>query len=391
MQNIKTVIDIWNWFIKWAIFAQDEWKTVVLLKETVKTKGMRKGKFLDTEDFIVSINNLIESFVKKLWWEFIDEVVIWISHPEMLIQRISEQKRVMNEVIRNEDIDHLSKIISDISAKNNYEVIKILPVYRLIDEHRKEKDPLNLQAKRLELVADIFYLPRNFYTTLVEVFDKLNLNIIDIVPNILSASESVLDFDLKDLWTLLIDIGTNQTSYAVFEEWYPVTYWTIPMWWEEVTKDISICLQLDIKESDELKKEHWIVLSDDIKLQNDWEIDRVYLASIITARYEEMFSKIQKHLSKLWKDWRLPWWVILIWWWAKIENLDWLTKKTFKLATFYWKDKQLWLWEFSNNIQFSNVIWWYIWANKYTEWRKSSFKLNFDFFWKIWKFIRDLF
>lgn len=391
MQNIKAVFDIWNGFIKGAIFAQDEWKNVLLLKEMVKTKGMRKGKILDSEDFIISINTIIESFIKKLGGEFIDEVYIGISHPEMIISRMSEQKRVMTDVIKNEDVDHLSRIISEISQKNNYETLKILPVYWQIDENKKEKDPVGLQWKRLELVADVFYIPKNFYNNLIEVFEKLNLNIIDIVPNILAASESALDFDLKDLWTILIDIGTNQTSFVVYEEGFPLSYWVIPIGWEDVTKDISICLQIDIKEAEEIKKEKGTLSTEDQKISPSDEAEIWYLSNIITARYEEIFNKIQKSLHKIWKDWRLPWGVILMGGAAKTENLDQFAKHIFKLATFYGKDKQMSLGELSNNLQFINIIWNYIRSNKYVESRKSSLRLNFDFLGKIGKFIKEIF
>ncbi|HMT01047.1 MAG TPA: cell division protein FtsA [Candidatus Absconditabacterales bacterium] len=391
MQNIKAVFDIGNGFIKGAIFAQDEGKNVLLLKEMVKTKGMRKGKILDSEDFIISINTIIETFIKKLGGEFIDEVYIGISHPEMIISRMSEQKRVMTDIIKNEDVDHLSRIISEISQKNNYETLKILPVYWLIDENKKEKDPVGLQGKRLELVADVFYIPKNFYNNLIEVFEKLNLNIIDIVPNILAASESALDFDLKDLGTVLIDIGTNQTSFVVYEEGFPLSYGVIPIGGEDVTKDISICLQIDIKEAEEIKKEKGMLSAEDQKISPTEETEIGYLSSIITARYEEIFNKIQKNLHKIGKDGRLPGGVILMGGGAKAENLDQFAKHIFKLATFYGKDKQMSLGELSNNLQFINIIGNYIRSNKYVESRKSSLRLNFDFFGKIGKFIKEIF
>ena len=79
---------------------------------------------MDAEDFSMTIWSLLDSFVKKLWWDFIDEVHISISHPEMRVKRISEQKRVMTETITDDDIGHLSWIISEVSAEQNYETLK---------------------------------------------------------------------------------------------------------------------------------------------------------------------------------------------------------------------------------------------------------------------------
>ena len=146
---------------------------------------MRKGKILDADDLLISFSSIIESFHKKLGDDYLDQVFIGLSHPEMLITRMHEQKRVMTEKITHDDINHLSKIITDISGQPNYEIIKIIPVNRVIDDERKEKDPLGLSAKKLELVADVFMIPKSFYNNLIEIFDKLSLRVVDIVPTIL--------------------------------------------------------------------------------------------------------------------------------------------------------------------------------------------------------------
>ena len=60
----------------------------------------------------------------------------------MIVTRIIEQKRIMTDEIQSDDVEHLSKVVSEISNKNNYETINIMPVCRIIDENKKEKDPI---------------------------------------------------------------------------------------------------------------------------------------------------------------------------------------------------------------------------------------------------------
>ncbi len=393
MKDIKAIFDIGNDSIKAVVFADDEWKNTILAKHIEPTHWMRKGKILDSEAFTKSINNIIENFVKKLWWDFIDEVFVWISHPDSIVKRISEQKRIMDPEITENDVEHLSKVIADVAVENNMETIKIVPVHRIIDDTRKEKDPIGLKWKRLELIADAFMIPKSMYNWILEAFDNVWLSISDIIPNILSASELILDYDRKDLGTVLIDIWKNQTSYTIFEDGYALWYWTIPNWWEDVTKDVSIWMQIDIKDAEEIKKTHWTAISNKKPSDND-QLDTLFLTEIISSRYEEIFEKINKHLKILDRDWRLPWWVILIWWWAKMPNLDLLSKDIFKLATFYGKDTQLNLWDISNNIQFSNVLWTFVWSNKYQDGRKWWGWINLDIkkiWWKITDFFKNLF
>jgi len=254
MKDIKAVFDIGNDVIKGVVFANDNGKDVVLVKQIEQSRGIRKWKILDPEAFANTINNITENFIKKLWGDFIDEVFVSLSHPETLIQRVKEQKRIMKDEIEVDDVNHLSRVIADISHKENYETIKIIPVHRLIDEKKKEKDPIGLQWSKLDLVADVFMIPKNTYNWIIETFEKVGLSITDLIPNIIAASEVVLDYDHKDLWCVLVDIGKNQTSYVIYEDGYPLWYWTIAIGSEDVTKDISIGMQIDIKEAEKSNK-----------------------------------------------------------------------------------------------------------------------------------------
>ncbi|MCF7834674.1 cell division protein FtsA [Candidatus Gracilibacteria bacterium] len=390
MKDIKAVFDIGNDLIKGIVFANDNEKDVILAKQTENTQGMRKGKILDSEIFATTINKITENFVKKLGGDFIDEVFVSLSHPEMIINRVVEQKRIMKDEIELEDVDHLSRIVSEISDKNNYEIIKIVPVCRIIDEQRKEKDPIGLKGKKLELIADVFMIPKSIYNGIIETFEKVGLTIADIIPNIISASEITLDYDRKDLGTVLIDIGKNQTSYVIYEDGYTLGYGTIPIGGEDVTKDISIGMQVDIKEAENIKKTNGTAIVD-VNLSEDSAIDVHFLSDIINARYEEIFLKINDHLKRLDRDGRLAGGIIMIGGGAKMPNLDILSKDIFKLATFYGKDNILNLGDLSNNIQFINVLGSYIRSKKYTEGRKGSFKLNFDIVSSVGKFFKDLF
>lgn len=391
MQSLKAIFDIGNGYVKWSLISQEEGKHIVLVKDMTKTKGMRKGKILDAAECLDGIQQIMQTFFKKLGADFVDEVYLTISHPDMVSTRFHEQKRIMSDKIINDDVDHLMKIVAEIAQQPNYEIIKLLPVNWIVDEQLTVADPIAMEGRKLELVADVFAIPKSFYTSLIELFDKLSVNIVDITPNIVVASELLLDFDQKDLWTLLIDIWYNQTSYVVYENWYPLAYWVIPMWWEDVTKDISIGLQVDIKQAETIKVETW--LSEDVSNTPDDRLDLSFLNNVITARYEEIFEMINEHLIDIDKDGRLAWWVYLYWWWAKLTGVDEIAKNMFKLATFYAKDHQMWLPELGNNLQLINLLAAYHWSEKYHQEGKKWLWLWFSMDWAkwVWNFIKEIF
>jgi len=189
----------------------------------------------------------------------------------------------------------------------------------------------------------------------------------------------------------LIDIGKNQSSYVIYEDGYPLGYGTMPIGSEDVTKDISIGMQVDIKEAEDIKKTYGSAIVQK-GIPEESPIDVLFLSDVINARYEEIFTRINNHLKELDRDGRLAGGVILIGGGARMPNLDLLAKDVFKLATFYGKDSILNLGDISSNIQFINALGTYVWSNKYTEGRKGAgFKLNFDFVGKIGGFFKDLF
>lgn len=372
MWDLKLVVDLGNGFLKWTVFLEDEGKVWVIAREVQRTKWLRKGKILDGWEVIASLSQLIEKIKRKIGDDMISSVVVGLSHPYLKVERIKELTRILKPQVDNDNVQHLLRIVEDTVYRPNYDVVKIVPVYWIIDEELKVKDPVWLEAKRLELVADIFLLPKNLQDIIADIFAKVDLEVIDIVPNILAASEVALDIDSKDLGTLLVDIGHNQTSFVVWEEWYPLLWWVIPIWAEEVTKDISIGLQVDLQEAEKIKLQKATLGNLSKNIDDSDTLDMKFLREIVEARYEEIFEKINEQLREIDKEGRLPWGVFLIGWGAKIEWIIDFAKSVLKLAVFEWKDKQLWLSEISNDIMFVNSIGVYMWSQKYW-WEAGGF------------------
>lgn len=380
MQNIRATIDIGNAYIKWIVVGYDEeHKDTILVKEYHKMQWCRKGKILDSHAFQESLQKVVDGFQHKLGGEYIEDVIIGISHPEMIIERVTEQKRILgSDTITSNDITHLSKLINDMSHKANYEIIKILPVYRSLDESRTEKNPEWLQAKKLSLTADIFCIPKTFYQTLTDVLQAVGIHVIDIVPNILASVEGVMDIDHKDLGTVIVDMGANQTSYAIYEEGYPLSYGVIPAWGEEVTKDISIGLQIDIKEAEKYKTS----IHEENSL-DDTALDERFLDEVMSARYEQIYEKIHDAIIRVERDGKLAGGIYLMGqsseWYKSISTM----KSICKLATFDAKDTSGNFGELGHNKAYQNCLGLYRRSKKYHN-QKSLFG------WSFWSWLRNM-
>jgi len=394
MANLTCSIDLGNWYIKWVLFLEDfDEKRSIIAKEFIKTKWLKKWKILDSTSLINSISTVLDNLSKKIDSP-IDEIILWISHPNMKIKNVSTHKRLTHLEITEKEVNSLLETLSQEADELNYEIIKIIPIKWIIDDTHQTKNPIWMEWRKLELVANVFMIPSNTYKDLEKIFDELEIDIIDIIPNILWGEEWTLDTETKDLWCVLIDIWANQTSFSIYEEWVNLGYWIIPIWWEEITKDISIGLKVDFVQAEQIKKEQWEIIlnKSEANIENS-EIDKLFLSEIIEARLaEDIYKPILEKLNELNLAGKLPWWIILIWWWAKIKNIEWFTREYFQLACKIWKIQQSEFAQLWQNPLFINVIWNYIWEEKY--WDDQSwplFNINFWGLSKILDWIKKIF
>lgn len=390
MGGLICSLDIWNWYIKWVLFFEDyNEKRSIIAKDMIKSNWLKRWKVLDSNDLIKSISKVIDNLSKKVDSP-IDQVIVWISHPNMKIRPYSTHKRLVNIEITEKDVASLLEWIQDSIDEPNMEILKIIPVKWTIDDEHHTKNPVWMQWRKLELFANVFMIPTNSYKDIEKIFDELDIDIIDIIPNILWAEEACLSAETKDLWCVLIDIGANQTSYVIYEEGINLWYGIIPIWWEEITKDISIWLKIDYIQAEQIKKEKWkIIINTENIDKEDSKIDKLFLSEIIEARLDEdIYKPIVEKMKELWVYWKLPWGIILIWWVWKIWNIEEYTRNYFSLSCKFWQItdnsfKELW----SNPI-FINAIWNYIWEEKYWE---DSWGFNLVFNMGFLKSIKDFF
>ena len=382
MSVLTCSLDIGNWYIKWVLFLKDyDDKTSIIAKDMIKTKWMKRWKILDASELIKSISTIISKLSRKVDSP-VDEVIVWFSHPDTKITQVSTHKRLVNIEITESEVSSLLENVSDSIDELNYEVLKIIPIRWIIDDTHITKNPVWMQWRKLELIANVFMIPSNIYKDIVKIFDELDIDVIDFIPNILGSEEWVLDAENKDLWCVLIDIWANQTSYVIYEEWINLGYGIIPVWWEEITKDISIWLKIDYSQAEQIKKEEWEIIMDksEKKVENS-EIDKLFLSEIIEARLsEDIYKPIVEKMEELWVYGKLPWWVILIGGSSRLKNIEEFTREYFGLCCRKWKIIDTTYQELWSNPLFVNTIWNYIWEEKYgDEW--GGFGISFSFGW----------
>lgn len=389
--KIKTIIGVFN----------EDKKLRVLWVWVTPSQAVRKWNILDMEEFKKNINDSLEE-AEKMTWEQISHAYLTISWTWIDISTNKWIVAIVDHEITEDDVNRGLDMAQNWVDLQNKVVLKVIPEMFSLDFESWIKNPIWMQAKKLEVIAHIFSIWVNILNNIKKwVFDNW-VDIIDIYPSLITSSEAVLTKRQKELWVVCIDIWANTTWITVFEEWVMIYSAVIPIWWENVTSDIALWARVSIDLAEKLKIEYADVMLcklekkdeeidlDKLSKNESWKLSLKYLSEIVRARYSELFYFISAELKKIWKDWMLPEWAVLTWWWVKMKWILDLTKEVLRLPSSIWlpEDSDFISWTSISDPQFSAVIGTLILSQRYGNHKSSNFRLNF---WWFWYSIKKLF
>jgi hypothetical protein len=95
----------------------------------------------------------------------------------------------------------------------------------------------------------------------------------------------------------------------------------------------------------------------------------------MSARYEQIFDKVNDVLKKIGRDGKLAWGVHLTGQWTLRSETISHAKEVFKLATFYAQNGEKFR-EIATNRSFQNAISLYVWSNRYHNKNKWLFSFR---------------
>ncbi len=284
--------------------------------------GLRKGRVIDVEEAINSISSSLED-AERMSGEPINHVFLGIggSHLESM-----DSKGVIaipngNE-ITEADVDRVLEAAQAVSIPSNRRILRIIPKAFSVDEQKGIKYPVGMTGIRLEVEAHLVTGLVPAIKNIEKCVHQAGVDIDDIIPNGLAASEAVLSKRQKELGVVVVDVGSGGTSVVVFEEGTTLHTASIPVGGESVTNDIAIGLRTSIDTAEKIKIEYGSCNPEDI---NDREtidlsllskidtqtVSKRHMAEIIQARYHEIFILVKDELAKINRDGMLPAGVVL--------------------------------------------------------------------------------
>jgi cell division protein FtsA len=285
---------------------------------TVPSKGIRKGVVINVGEVSTAITEAIQRAERTSGYEIASAYVgLAGAHISAVNSRgvvaISRGERGVRPV----DIERALEAARAIDIPHNREILHIIPRGFTVDGDDGVRDPLGMQAYRLEVEAHIVTGATSSIQNLVKCVQTAGIQIDALVLEPLASGEATLTDIEREMGVVLVDIGGGTTDIAIFIEgsiWHTVV---LPTGGEQLTNDIAVGLRTPFNAAEEIKikfghaQPEDIVLEESVKVAMFGEdgqqyVSRQFLAEIIQARAEEIFQLVLKEIKRSGYDGLLP-------------------------------------------------------------------------------------
>jgi len=170
------------------------------------------------------------------------------------------------------------------------------------------QNPLWLHGNRLELETLSITASSHACTTLQRATEEAGVEIVGYILETVAASSSVLTLDEREMGVGILDMGAGTTDLAIFNG--PLRHVReIPFGGDDITKDLSVVLNMSPREAEQLKRQYGSVCyredEDDETISFRTTAGKVHtltmhqLSEIIEARQHEIFEFVKAEIQEL--------------------------------------------------------------------------------------------
>ncbi len=249
-------IDVASGKVRVMIMSIDKNSKFVLQgKSEVESVGYKGGKILDFDAFSNSINTALEIAEKQVG-KNISDVVISLS--DFKYKSYFLKSKIDLPFERKITDADIKKCTSNLSLNQtvNFDketLVHVIPVEYIIDNNRVVDNPEGNFAKSLVIRYHIITVDSGMYSSLIKIFNSLNLNVRKVVASAYASSLSSLIDDDRQVGTLLIDIGKSTMSVAIFIDDKLCYNYSFPLGGDAITNTISKQMNVRFSEAERLK------------------------------------------------------------------------------------------------------------------------------------------
>lgn len=289
-----------------------------------ESKGLRHGYIVDPHEAARSIRAAIAAAEKAAGVPIKSAILSiggislesTISHGTIMVSRADGEVTALDVEKVNEESERA------LTGTQNKEILATIPLRYRLDGKDVPGRPQGFKGGKLEVKTFSITSLKQHLADLTSTVEEAGVEVEDVIPAPIAASRIALTKHQRVAGCVLVNIGAETVSVAVFENDAPISLHVFPVGSINITYDISLGLRIPIQDAEKLK------MGD-----TSTPVSRKKLDEIVDARLSEIFELIEAHLKKIGKNGLLPAGIILTGGGAGIATIEDLARGILKLPS----------------------------------------------------------
>lgn len=308
-RRIFTALDIGTSKVA-ALIAEytDEQKVHLLGIGVQPSRGLKKGVIVNIENTIQAIQKTVED-AEAMAGVKARDVCTSIAGTHIQSFNSNGVVAIRDREVSAVDVERVIDAAKAVAIPADQRILHILPQEFIIDNQDGIKEPIGMAGVRLEAKVHLISGSISIAQNIIKCVQQCGLEVSDLVLQQLASSYAVLTDDEKELGVCMVDIGGGTADITVFTEGAIRHTSSIPIAGAQVTNDIAHALRIPTQYAEDIKIEHGIAMARMAKAEDLIEVkglldrpsrqlSKQSLASVIEARYEEIFNLVYENLSQ---------------------------------------------------------------------------------------------
>lgn len=342
MKNLVAAIDIGTSNIYVILLRYLNGRLQIISSLSRPSLGLRKGEIINPLETVNALNRVLNEIEATTGLQLAHIPTLVAASGIRLESRLTKGLVVVSRPdgqITEEDINRALEI-SRTNLGANRVVINSVPLSYWVDSELVT-DPLGLRAAKLEVESLVFDWFSSCLTNLEKVLEGAELSLNQVIAGPLATSWSVLSKEDREEGVLSLDLGSQTTSLAVFEEDRCIHSRVLPVGSHYISQDIAIWLKCHTDLAEKIKIGDGVAWSKKVSKKETINLEkyaaiesgaipRYELAQVIEARLEQIFNLVLDDLKQINKT-KLPRGVVLSGGGAKMPEIVSLAKEVLRL------------------------------------------------------------
>jgi cell division protein FtsA len=221
------------------------------------SSGMRKGMVAELGPAARIVKGAVEH-AERVARANIEQCVVGVGGPHIRGLNTNggfELGSRMREITR-EDVRTAVERARAVERPPDREILHLLPRQFIVDDQAGIFDPVGMIGARLEVDLHIATCSGSALQSTVTCANRAGLEVTEAVLESISAAESTLSADERELGVCLLDIGAHSSEIVVFFEGAVAHTGSVPVGGAHFTNDLAVGLQMPLNDAEQLKRQY---------------------------------------------------------------------------------------------------------------------------------------